>query len=149
MMLLALMRTMEIPCAAPTAAVSADRTAPAALPAPPADPVLPAPAPVCPGEAVLDAQGVIQECDESFARRFGYAASQVPGRHLSELLPELADVELLPDGHLNERLHFFCHIGKRFRALRRDGIQFAIRLFLTMIGSDDAPRLRMLVSGQR
>jgi len=97
------------------------------------------------GAITLDAKGMIQECDETLERKFGYSHGQARGQHLSTLFPELADIELLQHGHLNERLHFFCHIGKRFQALRRDGARFASRLFMTMLGSDDAPRFRVIV----
>ncbi|TCJ12975.1 PAS domain S-box protein [Parasulfuritortus cantonensis] len=98
------------------------------------------------GAVTLDARGVILDCDAPCERLFGYVRDQIIGRHLSMLLPELANIDLFQNGHLNDKLHFFCHIGRRFLVLHRDGARLAGRLFLTMIGSDDAPGLRVVVA---
>jgi len=48
------------------------------------------------------------------------------------LLPQLAQLDFMEDGRINQRLHFLCHIGHAFQAVPQDGECFAGELFLNI-----------------
>jgi PAS domain S-box-containing protein len=93
----------------------------------------------------LDEHGVIVECDVDVEILFGYRGSELRGRHISFLLPELARIPLLRSGAVNPRLAFLCHCGKRFTAARREGWAFFVELFLNRVeGSAHGPLVVMI-----
>lgn len=94
---------------------------------------------------MLDESGMIQDCTGASEKLLGYRGSELVWRHVSTLLPQLAGVDLFPNGQLNSRLHFLCSIGGYFQALRRSGERFASDLFLNDLSNPGAPRLRMIV----
>ena len=93
----------------------------------------------------LDQCGVIRDCNEAGAQLFGYRRAELIRQHVSLLLPQLADVELLKDGRLNDRLRFLCSITGYFQGLRRSGERFASDLFLLDLFNSGCPDLRMIV----
>ena len=93
----------------------------------------------------LDAHGVIRDCNRAGEALFEYSHSELVRRHVSMLLPQLADRELVRHGQIDQGLRFHCHIGCRFRALTRNGKSFASDLFFNLLhGAGDA-RLLLLV----
>lgn len=93
----------------------------------------------------IDERGVIRDCDYGVEALFGYRRSEVVWRHVSMLLPQLADVELVQAGEPNSNLRFLCHIGSHFQALHRDGDQLACDIFLNDLRNPGMRNLRMIV----
>jgi PAS domain S-box-containing protein len=88
----------------------------------------------------LDPDGVIVDCDAEAGRLFGYRPTDLEGRHISFLLPELARMPVLRDNAVNPRLAFLCHCGKHFTGCRREGWSFPVELFINrMEGSPHEP----------
>jgi len=83
----------------------------------------------------LDDHGVIQNANEICEEMFGYPQDELPGRHVSTLLPQLQDTELVQGERVNSHLAFLCHSGIPFQARRRDGRQFPIELFINRLGN--------------
>lgn len=83
----------------------------------------------------LDDLGVIKNCNEICESMFGYAQDDLPGRHVSFLLPQLQDTELVQGERVNSHLAFLCHSGIPFKARRRDGRHFPIELFINRLGN--------------
>jgi len=83
----------------------------------------------------LDDQGIIRDCSWACEQIFGYVQEAVVGRHISLLLPQLANTELVQEGRINSRLAFLCHCAFSFQARRRDGRCFASELFINHLGS--------------
>ncbi|MCX8016860.1 MAG: PAS domain S-box protein [Rhodocyclaceae bacterium] len=98
-----------------------------------------------PAVLVLDGQGRIAECDRRGESLFGYACSELVGRHVSLLIPELAELELFEGGQPNARLRYRSRIGYRFFVTRRDGEQFPAILFLNCLDNAQGVRLSLLV----
>lgn len=83
----------------------------------------------------LDDLGMIRDCSQTCERVFGYLPEELAGRHVSTLLPQLPDTELVQEGRINSRLAHLCHCAFAFQARRRDGRCFASELFINRLGS--------------
>ena len=83
----------------------------------------------------LDDQGIIRDSNEICEEMFGYRQAELAGQHVSALLPQLQDAELVQRERVNSHLAFLCHSGIPFQARRRDGTHFPIELFINRLGS--------------
>jgi len=81
----------------------------------------------------LDDLGVIRDCSRACEPVFGYRPDELIGRHISVLLPQLPDADLVQEGRINSRLAFLCHCAFAFQARRRDGRFFASELFINRL----------------
>ena len=98
-----------------------------------------------PPALMVDERGIICDCNRAIESLFGYRRSEVVWRHISMLLPQMHDIELMLQGHVNPKLQFLCRIGKPFAALARSGECFDSTLFLNDLGNPGSPRLRVIV----
>jgi PAS domain S-box-containing protein len=98
-----------------------------------------------PAALMLDERGLICDCSDSSEELFGYSRQELIWQHVSKLLPQLSDVELVQDGRLNPRISFLCHCGRLFRAQNRQGNVFSSEL--KFVSTDHAGKqiLRLLV----
>jgi len=94
---------------------------------------------------VVNGRGTILDCDPSGEALFGYRRNELVGQHVSMLLPQLAEVDLLQNGQINPYLRFLCRIGRNFTAVTEGGEHFVSELFLNLPGSIDPPRLSLIV----
>lgn len=85
----------------------------------------------------LNDQGVIRDCSRACEQVFGYLPEELAGRHVSLLLPQLPDTDLVQEGRINARLAHLCHCAVAFQARRRDGRWFASELFINLLGSQN------------
>lgn len=83
----------------------------------------------------LDDRGVIMECGQACEQVFGYAQGELAGRHVSTLLPQLENTELIQEDRINSRLAFLCRCAMPFQARHRDGQCFPSELFINRLGS--------------
>lgn len=83
----------------------------------------------------LNDLGVIRDCSRACEQVFGYLPEELAGRHVSMLLPQLPETELVQEGRINSRLAHLCHCAFSFQARRRDGRCFASELFINLLGS--------------
>ena len=83
----------------------------------------------------LDDHGIIRNGNQICEEMFGYRQDELPGRHVSMLLPQLQDTEVVQGERVNSHLAFLCHSGIPFRAQRRDASQFPIELFINRLGN--------------
>lgn len=94
---------------------------------------------------MLNDRGMIRDCNRLGEALFRYRRSELVWRHVSMLLPQLTELDLLQNGQPNPRLRFLCRIGRQFLAVTRDGEQFASTLFLNLLGSMGQPGLSLIV----
>jgi len=83
----------------------------------------------------LDDLGMIRDCSRACEQVFGYLPEELAGRHVSMLLPQLPDTDLVQEDRINSRLAHLCHCAVAFQARRRDGRCFASELFINRLGS--------------
>ena len=94
---------------------------------------------------MLNESGLVCAWDSACKMLFGHQESEIVSRHVSVLLPQLANVELLKGGEPNPELRYRCRIGVRFQALARNGEKFHCDLFLNKLRNFGVPPLRMIV----
>jgi PAS domain S-box-containing protein len=85
----------------------------------------------------LDDQGVIRDASRSCEQFFGYQPDELAGRHVSTLLPQLRETELVQEDRINSRLAYLCHCATPFQARQRGGLCFASELFINRLGNDN------------
>jgi len=83
----------------------------------------------------LDDLGMIRDCCQACEQVFGYLANELVGRHVSTLLPQLSEHELVQEGRINSRLAHLCHCAIAFQARHRDGQCFPSELFINRLDS--------------
>ncbi len=81
----------------------------------------------------LDDLGMIRDCSRACEQVLGYLPDELVGRHISMILPQLPNADLVQEGRINPRLAFLCHCAFAFRARRRDGQTFASELFINRL----------------
>lgn len=91
------------------------------------------PRPIDPAMLALDDDGIIQGCSEACEQVFGYRQHELAGRHVSLLLPQLDDTELVQDDRINARLAYICRCAVPFLGRHRDGACFASELFINRL----------------
>jgi PAS domain S-box-containing protein len=85
----------------------------------------------------LNDRGVIQTCSQMCEQVFGYRSDELAGHHVSILLPELIDTELVMEERINARIAFLCHCAIPFKARRRDGNCFSSELFINRLSAQN------------
>jgi PAS domain-containing protein len=93
----------------------------------------------------LDDRGMVCDCNGAVEELFKYRRSELVWRHVSMLLPQLAELELMQNGQPNPRMRFLCRIGHRFQAVAQDGGRFASELFLNLLDNTGHSRLSLIV----
>ena len=97
-----------------------------------------------PAVLTLNDRGMICDCNRSGEALFRYRRSEMVWQHVSILLPQLADMELVQNGAPNSRLRYLSRIGHRFQAVARDGNCFASELFLNLLDNNRSRRLLLI-----
>jgi hypothetical protein len=99
-----------------------------------------------PPALALDEDGVILNLSELGEELLGCSCSDLSGRHISRLFPELSGISLVQQGRLNPSLNYVCHCGKVFHAQNLQGGTFFSRLYFVCLANEDGqPRLRLIV----
>jgi len=93
----------------------------------------------------LDERGMICDCNCSSEALFKYRRSEMVWRHVSMLLPQLAELEVMQNRQPNPHLRFLSRIGRHFQAVTQDGALFASELFLNLLDSTGHGRLSLIV----
>ena len=83
----------------------------------------------------LDDLGVIRDCSQACETMFGYPQDELTGSHISMLLPQLGETELVLEDRINARLAYLCHCAVAFQARHRDGGAFLSELFINRLDS--------------
>ena len=98
------------------------------------------------GEAVMviDEEGTICGCDDAAQVLFKYCRHELVGQHVSLVLPELSEGELMRDGKPIPRLRLLCSIGHEFRVLTRDGQWLRGEVFLNCLPDPGAIGIRVV-----
>ncbi|MDD5058689.1 MAG: PAS domain-containing protein [Sideroxydans sp.] len=93
----------------------------------------------------LDERGMILDCSKSFEQQFGFRRIDLVWKHVSRLLPQLKDVDLIQEGKINRLLNFLCHCGLLFQAQTPQGDYLTARLSIVHIETQGRRSLRLIV----
>ena len=88
---------------------------------------------------------MIRGCTIPTGDLFGYRRGASVWGHISELMPELAAINLMRDGQINPRLRFLSHIGHRFQLLSFGGKLFDVKFFIRDIENNSRRYLRAMI----
>ena len=82
---------------------------------------------------ILDESGMICDCSKTSEELFGYNLRELISLHVSKLLPQLSEIELVQNGQVNPRLVYLCHCGHLFKAQSHHGGSFLSELCLVCL----------------
>lgn len=92
----------------------------------------------------LDEHGWISDCNSAAERLFGFDRNQLKSRHISFVIPQLADLCLLYEGGINPRMNLLCRIGWQFTAKARGRLPFRCHVFVSHPGHNGSRHLRLI-----
>lgn len=92
----------------------------------------------------LTEKGIISECSSTCDKLLGYPTHQLIWKHISVLLPQLANLGQA-GLHTLSRLRYLSHIGYRFDLRTLDGGSLPSRLFFSEIETAGRHYLRVLI----
>ncbi|MCG6933674.1 MAG: PAS domain-containing protein [Gallionella sp.] len=98
-----------------------------------------------PPALTLDESGMICDCSKAGEKLFGYLRQDMVWRHVSKLLPELSEIQLLKNGQVNPQLGFLCHCGHHFQTTNRLGNVFMSELHFVILNDAGTRQIRMIV----
>jgi hypothetical protein len=93
----------------------------------------------------LDVNGLIRNCNKAAAKLMKCPTSQLVWQHVSNLLPQLADTELMQNGHINPRLRFLSRVGHRFQLAMPGGGLASGRIFFNDLENAGRHNLRLII----
>ena len=98
-----------------------------------------------PAALTLDERGMIRDCSRSCEEMFGYGRHELVLQHVSKLLPQLSEVNLLQDGEFNPKLRLISRCGHLFQAQKQDGGTFSGELSFVNLVHAGRRVLRLIV----
>lgn len=93
----------------------------------------------------LDDGGFICDCNTIAMRLLGCRPAGNPPLHISDFLPQLKDMELIHDCHLNSHLRYVAHLGHRFEVVSMHGTRFDGELFFSEVDCPVPYSLRLII----
>lgn len=93
----------------------------------------------------LDDRGVIQECNISVEKLLGYPRSELVWQHISCLLPQIAEIDLVLQDELNPLLTYICHCDHVFEAINKHGDIIRCNLNFFSIRQEGTTTLRLIL----
>ena len=94
---------------------------------------------------VLSDNGVITDCNGACATLLGIPPNGTVKQHISKFLPQIHELMLFKDRHLNPHLRFLSRIGNRFQAVRSDGTFFDSKVFFVELGNTCESFIRVII----
>ena len=75
---------------------------------------------------MLSEDGMILDANKDAVRLLGHSTTQSNGQHISRIIPQLANVDLLEDGErVNSYLRYLSRIGHYFKVIGMNGMHFS------------------------
>jgi cold shock CspA family protein len=92
---------------------------------------------------ILDERGMIYDCSKAGELLFGYRQKDLIWQHVSRLLPELSEVQLVKNGLFNPKLSFLSRCGHSFNAKTKLDQIFFNYLHFVLLGCAGAYTIRV------
>lgn len=93
----------------------------------------------------LNEKGMIRSCNPACRQLLGTGSGTLVWRHVSTLLPQLANIPLKAQGRLNPKLQFLSRVGHCFEVAPPNGGHFLSRLFFNEVGLSGHPHLCVIL----
>jgi hypothetical protein len=94
---------------------------------------------------MIDNLGVIRDCSMNCETLFKYRQHEMISQHVTKLLPQLTEVELIQNGQPNARLCFLSRTGHNFQALTKSGECFVCKLFFNLLDGPGYGQILIIV----
>ncbi len=98
-----------------------------------------------PPALTLDERGMICDCSKAGEKLFGYGRKDMIWQHVSKLLPELSEIQLVKNGQFNAQLGFLSRCGQPFLAINRLGNIFLNNLHFVLLNYAGEYAIRVIV----
>lgn len=93
----------------------------------------------------LDDHGIIQECNISVEKLLGYPRRELVWQHISCLIPQIAEIDLVLQDELNPLLTYICHCDHVFEAIDKHGDIIRCNLNFFSIRQEGTTTLRLIL----
>jgi hypothetical protein len=101
--------------------------------------------PVEMGTLTIDYDGMICDCDHDGEALFKCQRDEMIEHHVSTLLPQLVELDVVRDSKTNSVLRFCCRVGHHFAAVARNSETFVAELFLNILDNTGHGRVSVVV----
>ncbi len=98
-----------------------------------------------PPTLTVDERGMICDCSKTGEMLFGYSRKELVWQPVSELLPELTEIQLVKNGQFNSQLGFLSRCGQPFLAINRLGNIFLNNLHFVLLNYSGKDAIRVIV----
>jgi PAS domain S-box-containing protein len=92
----------------------------------------------------VDLLGCILDSDDNAHRFFGYRQREMKGRHISSLIPSLAETQLVEGNCINPRLAYRSRCAVPFQIVDHDGRRTLCDLFINRVRLASGPALALI-----
>lgn len=93
----------------------------------------------------LDDRGTIQECNISVEQLLGYPRNELVWQHISCLIPQFAEIDLILQDELNPLLTYICQCDHVFEAINKHGEIIKCNLNFFGIRQEGTTSLRLIL----
>ena len=98
-----------------------------------------------PPALTLDERGMICDCSKAGETLFGYRRKDLVWLHVSKLLPELSEIQLVNNGQFNSQLGFLSRCGQPFLVINRLGNIFLNNLNFVLLNYAGKYAIRVIL----
>ncbi len=92
----------------------------------------------------VDLLGCILDSDDNARELFGYRQRELKGRHISRLIPSLAETNLVVGNGINPRLAYRSRCAVPFQIVDHDGHRSLCDLFINRVKLASGPALSLI-----
>ena len=92
----------------------------------------------------VDLLGCILDSDDNAHKFFGYRQRELKGRHISSLIPSLAETNLVDSNGINPRLAYRSRCAVPFQIVDHDGHRSLCDLFINRVKLASGPALSLI-----
>lgn len=94
----------------------------------------------------VGASGMILDCSNSSEQFFGYRRHDLVMYHISQLFPELNEIEMIKKDEFNQSLIYLCRCGKLLQAHNRMGDTISCNLNFVHLDNNGKNTFKLIVS---
>jgi PAS domain-containing protein len=95
---------------------------------------------------ILTDDGMIQSCNDKGMKLLNYRPENLAKQHISEVLPQLLDINLLKGERVNPYLRFLSRIGHPFAVVGKNDQQFSGELFFNDLENQGQHQIVVLIN---
>jgi PAS domain-containing protein len=95
---------------------------------------------------ILTDDGMIQSCNDKGMKLLDYRPGSLTKQHISQVLPQLSDINLRKGERVNPYLRFLSRIGHPFAVIGKNDQQFSGELFFNDLENQGQHQIVVLIN---